>query len=131
MKNLKITLGALLLSFSFNFAMAQSVGERASAQTAQMDLQLGLASDQKAKVEELNFAIFDKNEAVKNDPSMSAEVKKQAIEGNNQARIQMLSTILSPEQYQMYINSQNQGNVRESKREVKTLEIAPVKISEN
>jgi hypothetical protein len=131
MKNLKITLGALLLSFSFNFAMAQSAGERATAQTTKMDLQLGLASDQKAKVEELNLMIINKNDAVQNDLNMSADVKKQAIKGNNEGRLNLLSEILTPEQYKMYVNSETQGKVRESSREVKTLQLTPVTPAQN
>ncbi|MDD2983369.1 MAG: hypothetical protein PHQ74_08270 [Crocinitomicaceae bacterium] len=131
MKNLKITLGALLLSFSFNYATAQSIGDRATAQTEKMDVQLGLASDQKAKVAEINFAIIDKNEAVMNDANMSAEVKKQAIQGNNEGRLQLLSTVLTPEQYKMYVDSQTQVKVRESSREIKSLKLAPVTPAEN
>lgn len=111
MKNLKITLGTLLLTLSVNYTMAQSIEEKATAQTEQMDNQLGLASDQKAKIEELNLAIFSKNEAIKNDPNMSETLKKQSTEGNNAARMDMLREVLTPEQYEMYEKSQAQPTI--------------------
>ncbi len=109
MKNLKITLGALLLTMSFNFSMAQSVAERATAQTENMDIQLGLASDQKAKIADLNFGILDKNEAILNDANLSEEVKKESIDGNNEARLEILRGILTAEQYEIYKKSLTRG----------------------
>ncbi len=106
MKNIKITIGALLLMMAFNFSMAQSVSEKATAQTEKMDSELGLASDQKARIAELNFGIMDKNEAILNDPKMSEEVKKQSIQGNNDSRLEILRGILSPEQYEAYKKSE-------------------------
>ncbi len=102
MKNLKITLGTLLLTLSVNFTMAQTIEEKAAAQTEQMDIQLGLASDQKANIAALNHAILSKIESIKNDPNMSEDLKKQSIDGNHEGRMDMLREILTPEQFDTY-----------------------------
>ena len=134
MKNLKITLGALILIMSANFSMAQSVGEKATAQTEQMNVQLALSSDQKARIAELNFGIFDKNEAIIKDNSMSEELKKQSIEGNNEARLEILRGILTNEQYEVYKKSEHEksskvssGNVKASEKEIKPATLSPSK----
>lgn len=125
MKNVKITLGVILLTMSVNFSMAQSVSEKATAQTEKMELELGLASDQKARISDLNFGILSKNDAIINDPNMSEEVKKQSIQGNNDSRLEILKGILTQEQFDIYKKSEakkgaqiSTGNVKMSKMKV-------------
>ena len=134
MRNLKITLGALLIAMSANFSMAQSNVDKATAQTEQMNVQLALSSDQKARIAELNFGIFDKNEAIIKDNSMSEELKKQSIEGNNEARLEILRGILTNEQYEVYKKSEHEksskvssGNVKASEKEIKPATLSPSK----
>ena len=121
MKNLKITIGALLLTMSVNFSMAQDIKQKATSQTESMTTQLGLTAEQKAKVSELNFGIFDKNEAISKDANMSQEVKNESTKSNNEARIEILRQILTAEQHEMYVkslsksNASNKNTVKEAK----------------
>lgn len=102
MKTLKITLATLALTLFANFSMAQQESktpeEIAANHTEKLAEKLLLTPDQKAQVAEINLAIVRKNEAVKADKNMSEETRTQSIQGNNDARIQMIKPILNAEQ---------------------------------
>lgn len=100
MKTLKITLAALSFCLMANLSMAQTATaeEKAAKQTEKMSTELVLTPEQRAQVADINLNIERKNEAVRNDQSMSEETKKQSYQGNNDARIQMIKPLLTPEQ---------------------------------
>jgi hypothetical protein len=86
---------------------------------------LGLSSDQKARISELNFGILDKNEAITKDQNMSDEVKKQSIQGNNEARLEILRGILTPEQYELYIKPEMEFQSAKKGSRLDVSKIAP------
>lgn len=109
MKSLKITLATLTLALFANISVAQvengekkTPEERATAQTERMSEKLLLSPDQKAQVYDINLAIDRKNEAVRTDKNMSEETRKASVEGNNQARKDMIKAILNPEQVRKF-----------------------------
>lgn len=107
MKNLKLSIAAFALTLVANVAVAQqkpnsTPEERAAHQTEKMSEKLLLTPEQKAKVSEINLAILQKNEAIRNDQNLTPETKKESVKGNNEARVQMIKAILTPEQLQKF-----------------------------
>lgn len=108
MKKLTVLLiGLTLLSASINPVNAQekvkkTAEQRATALTDRMDKALSLTAEQKTKITELNLGIAKKNEAIRNDPKMTKEAKKQGLEANQAARNANLKTILTADQYTKY-----------------------------
>lgn len=107
MKNLKLSIAAFALTLVANVAVAQqkpnsTPEERAAHQTEKMSEKLLLTPEQKAKVSEINLAILQKNEAIRNDQNLTPETKKESVKGNNEARAQMIKAILTPEQLQKF-----------------------------
>lgn len=107
MKNLKLSIAAFALTIFANVAVAQhepalTAEQKAAKQTEKMSEKLLLSPEQKAKVAEINLAIVQKNEAVRNDANLSPETKKESIKGNNEARAQMIKALLNPEQLKKF-----------------------------
>jgi protein CpxP len=109
MKSLKITFGALTLTLFANVSIAQEQNgdkktpeQRATAQTEKMSEKLLLSPEQKTQVYDINLAIDQKNEAVRADKNMSEETRKASIQGNNEARKDMIKAILNPEQLKKF-----------------------------
>ncbi|MCT4561563.1 MAG: hypothetical protein N4A41_09305 [Crocinitomicaceae bacterium] len=72
--------------------------ERAEKLTARMDKELQLTETQRAKVAELNYGIALKNEAIRNDATLTQEQKKERIKMNNDQRKIQLQNMLTAEQ---------------------------------
>ncbi len=109
MKSLKITFAALTLTLFANVSIAQDQNgekktpeERATAQTEKLSEKLLLSPDQKTQAYDINLAIDQKNEAVRADKNMSEETRKASIQGNNDARKEMIKAILNPEQLKKF-----------------------------
>lgn len=109
MKSLKITFAALTLTLFANVSIAQdqkgekkTPEERATAQTEKLSEKLLLSPDQKIQAYDINLAIDQKNEAVRADKNMSEETRKASIQGNNDARKEMIKAILNPEQLKKF-----------------------------
>ncbi|MFM7662275.1 MAG: hypothetical protein ACKO6A_06395 [Bacteroidota bacterium] len=99
MKILKfLTLGLLLISLTNVFGQKTSE-EKALAQTSKMKNELGLSDEQTEKVKEINLGIIKKNENIKSSADLSETQKKEIIKSNNQARMSMLKSVLTSEQY--------------------------------
>lgn len=99
MKLLKfLTLGLLLISLTNVFGQKTSE-EKAVAQTSKMKNELGLSDEQTEKVKEINLGIIKKNENIKSNADLSETQKKEIIKTNNQARMSMLKSVLTSEQY--------------------------------
>jgi hypothetical protein len=95
MKNFLMLL-ALALSISVG---AQTVEERATAQTDKMKTALNLSAEQYTKVYEINLGIIRKNDDIKNS-TYSDEVKKEIHRSNEHARRAMLKDVLTAAQYE-------------------------------
>ena len=109
MKSLKLTLAALTFTLFANVSIAQqgendkkTPEERATAQTDKMSEKLLFSPEQKSQVYDINLAIDRKNEAVRSDKNMSEETRKASIQGNNEARKDMIKAILNPEQLKKF-----------------------------
>lgn len=94
----------MALTLFANFSMAQEtpIEERVAAQTQAMAEKLSLTPEQKAQVGDINLAIARKNEAVRNDASMSEETKQQSYKGNKDARAQMIKPLLNADQLKTF-----------------------------
>lgn len=90
--------------------------ERAEMHTTRMANALELTADQRAKVAELNLGIALKNDAIRNDPNMSKELKQESIKGNNEARMAQLKNILNEEQYKKVLEFEAQRNAKKEAR---------------
>lgn len=88
-------------SFSFGQDLAKTPQVRAQEQTSMYTEKYNLTEEQKQKAYEINFGIEQKNEAIQSDANMSAETKQQALQGNLEAREQMIQSILTEEQKKM------------------------------
>ena len=111
MKNLKSLFIAVVLICTAHSLTAQeqtkkTPEERAKLQTDRMTKQLVLTADQQSKVAELNLGIAKKNESIRNNVNMTAEQKKESINGNIQAQNDVLKTILTLEQFEKHKKSQ-------------------------
>lgn len=90
--------------FTFNMvsiAQTQTPEQRAKAQTEKMTTELTLSTSQVTSVYEVNYGIILKNEAMRN-ATYTEDVKKQAIQQNNEARKSMLKSILTVDQYRLF-----------------------------
>ena len=136
MKSLKITFAALTLTLFANISIAQEQNgekktpeERATAQTEKMSEKLLFSPEQKTLVYEINLAIDQKNEAVRNDKNMSEETRKASIQGNNDARKDMIKAILNPEQLkkseEMEVKRDSRRETKLVKKDVKMMEQKP------
>lgn len=142
MRSLKITFAALTLTLFANVSIAQDQSgdqktpeERATAQTEKMSQKLLLSPEQKVQVYDINIAIDQKNEAVRSDKNMSEETRKASIQGNNDARKDMIKAILNPEQLKKFEEMEAQRSGRQhsklvknnfNKMEQKTVPVVPV-----
>lgn len=72
--------------------------ERAEKLTSKMEQELQLTENQRAKVAELNYGIALKNDAIRNDASLTQEQKKERIKMNNDQRKAQLQMMLTAEQ---------------------------------
>jgi hypothetical protein len=136
MKSLKITFAALTLTLFANISIAQEQNgekktpeERATAQTEKMSEKLLFSPEQKTQVYDINLAIDQKNEAVRNDKNMSEETRKASIQGNNDARKDMIKAILNPEQLkkseEMEVKRDSRRETKLVKKDVKMMEQKP------
>jgi protein CpxP len=126
MKSLKITFATLTLTLFANVSIAQDQNvekktpeERATAQTEKMSEKLLLSPEQKVQVYDINLAIGQKNEAVRKDKSMSEETRKASIQGNNDARKEMIKAILNAEQLNKFEEMEVKRDARQEKKLVK------------
>ena len=96
-----ILLSIAILTFNMvSIAQTQTPEQRAKAQTEKMTTELNLSTSQVASVYEVNYGIILKNEAMRN-ATYTEDVKKQAIQQNNEARKSMLKSILTVNQYRL------------------------------
>lgn len=79
-----------------------SAADRATRLTAKMTKQLDLTTEQAGLISDINLGIAAKNEAIRNDQSLSADQKKQLIDANNKARIEMCKAHLTPAQIEKF-----------------------------
>ncbi len=137
MRGLKITFAAFTLTLFANVSIAQDQNgdkktpeERATAQTEKMSEKLLLSPEQKVQVYNINIAIDQKNESVRNDKNMSEETKKASLKGNNDARKDMIKAILNPEQLKKFEEMDANRDARYDKKmqkvDFKKLEQKPV-----
>lgn len=75
-----------------------SAADRATKLTAKMTKQLDLSTEQAGFISDINLGIAAKNEAVRNNQSLTAEQKKEMLAANNTARIEMCKAHLTPAQ---------------------------------
>lgn len=103
---------------------APSAADRATRLTAKMTKQLDLTTEQAGFISDINLGIAAKNEAVRNDQSLSAEQKKQLIEANNSARIEMCKAHLTPAQIEKFdqLLKEHAAKVDQKKAENKSTE---------
>ncbi len=125
MKNLKFILAGMILFMTALNSTAQereqmTAQERAAKQTERMTTELQLTADQRQKIEEINLGVIMKNDAVRNDPNMSDELKRESVKQNNLARKELFRTILTAEQFSKLEEMERTRSV--NKKELKKME---------
>lgn len=125
MKNLKFILAGMILFMTALNSTAQereqmTAQERAAKQTERMTTELQLTADQRQKIEEINLGVIMKNDAVRNDPNMSDELKRESVKQNNLARKELFRTILTAEQFTKLEEMERTRSV--NKKELKKME---------
>jgi Spy/CpxP family protein refolding chaperone len=81
---------------------APSAEERATKQTENMAVELNLTPEQKEQIYAINLGVIQKNDAIRANTEMSSELKRQSVVGNNNARRDMIMSVLTPEQKPKY-----------------------------
>jgi hypothetical protein len=102
------------ISWGYSQTTESTPEEKAAILTEKMTTKLGLNADQQSKVAEMNLGIAMKNDAVKKNEAMTAEQKQAAIQGNNDARRGYFKLILTEDQYNQFVEMEN--NVMEMKK---------------
>lgn len=111
---------ASMTSFGQETEQKMTVEERAANQTERLSTELSLTEDQKAKIAEINLGIVTKNDAIRNNATMTEELKRESIKGNNDARRSQYSTVLTPEQLVKY--DEMEKAQKEKRKEIKRVE---------
>jgi hypothetical protein len=114
MKKFKSIIAIGLFTIVSTAALAQqatlTAEEKATKQTENMAIELGLTPEQKETIYAINLGVIQKNEAIRADMGMSSELKRQSIQGNNDARREMVMNVLTPQQKPKYEQlEKNQG----------------------
>jgi hypothetical protein len=79
-----------------------SLEERARKKTDHMTEHLGLSEEQEEQVYQLNLKVGQKIKAIKDNPEMSEEKKKEFIQGNRKDFKTVLTSILTAEQMEKF-----------------------------
>jgi len=126
MKSMKSIFAGIFIVFASISAIGQvttekmTAEERAAKQTEHMSTELSLTADQKVKIAEINEGIVVKNDAIRNNPTMTEELKRESIKGNNDARRAQYSNVLTPEQLVKY--DEMEKAQKEKRKEIKRVE---------
>ena len=76
--------------------------ERATASAQKMTTKLGLDVTQKTKIYDINLGIAQKNDAIRNNTSLTREQKMAQLKENQTARNAQYKEVLNSEQYAKY-----------------------------
>jgi hypothetical protein len=130
MRVLNVLLVGIALLFGTTTLSAQekvnkTAKERAEMHTEKMTKELNLTPDQKTKVSELNLGVEMKNEAIHSDKNMSEETKKASYQGNNDAKMAQLKTILTEEQYKKVLTQHAEMKAKKMESKSTNVKIAP------
>ncbi|MES2799463.1 MAG: hypothetical protein V4638_05570 [Bacteroidota bacterium] len=130
MKNIKLILAAFLMTTTFAVsAQEQTVQQKATIQTEQMAVQLSLSEQQKTQIHEINLGVMQKNDAVKQDASMTPEVKVESLKQNDQARIDLINLVLTDEQKAKFAESNAKSKAQIERGTVRQLQVHPTNIA--
>lgn len=101
-----------------------SAADRATRLTAKMTKQLDLTTEQAGLISDINLGIAAKNEAIRNNQSLTAEQKKEIIAANNTARIEMYKAHLTPAQIEKFdqLQKEHAAKVAQKKAEYNSTE---------
>lgn len=123
MKALKLILASVLISFGVNAQKANvkkvekkeiAPEQRAKMQTEKMKSELNLSNEQYDKAYQINLGIVQKNQALQ-EQKMTTEERKNAIRMNHEARMSMLKSVLTAEQYTKMQEKLREGKPAEEK----------------
>lgn len=78
---------------------SESAEKRAEKMTNELEAPLNLTGIQKQKLYEVNLGVEWKNDAIRNDASMSKEEKTKRIQSNLDQKRKVYEQILEPEQF--------------------------------
>ncbi|MDR0802476.1 hypothetical protein [Fluviicola sp.] len=80
----------------------QTAEQRATSMTERMSTQLSLDDAQKAKIQEINLGVVKKNEAIRENTSLTHEQKFAQMKENHTACAAQYKTVLTSDQYIKY-----------------------------
>ena len=123
MKALKLILASVLISFGVNAQKANvkkvdkkelAPEQKAKMQTEKMKSELNLSNEQYDQAYQINLGIVQKNQALQ-EQKMTTEERKNAVRMNHEARMSMLKSVLTAEQYTKIQEKLREGKPAEEK----------------
>lgn len=97
--------------------------ERAERQTMRMEKELELTPDQKNKVAVLNKGVAQKNQAIRDDQTITKEQKKERLRMNHEQRKGMLKEILTDSQYAKMEQKEEEKKAKKAEMKAKHAEM--------
>ena len=82
-----------------------AVAQYSQENTNQLATDLGLNADQVAQIQNLNEKVIGKIQAIQNNAEMTDAKKREFIRGNKEDHKRVMSTILTPQQFDAYLDS--------------------------
>lgn len=129
MKSLKLALFALVLTCTSSIVYTQEIVNtpeaKAAKQTEHLTNELALTASQQEQIYAINLGIIQKNDAIRENASMTSELKTESIKQNNEARKQLIKDVLTPEQNEKF-DSMEKNQLQRKKQINRTIE-KPVK----
>lgn len=105
-----------IVHFSFSQSSNDIVTneDKAKSETAQLAEKLKLSNDQQEQIYYINLGIIQKNEAIVADKTLTKEQQAEYVKGNDDAKKEMIKSVLTPEQRAIFENTKQTGSVRNS-----------------
>ncbi|AEA44912.1 hypothetical protein [Fluviicola taffensis] len=110
--------------------------QRATGLTQKMTAKLGLDETQKTKIQNINLGIAQKNDAIRNNTSLSRDEKRTQLKETQTSRNSQYKEVLSADQYAKYEawekeKREKMQEKRAEKKDTKGGKVAPVEGSED
>jgi hypothetical protein len=106
----------LIISFAqISFGQDKEVvtnEDKAKHETTQLAEKLKLSNDQQEQIYYINLGIIQKNEAVLADKTLTKEQQAEYLKGNDDAKKEMIKSVLTPEQRAIFENTKQSGSMR-------------------
>ena len=107
-KQIILSTALVFTTSTFTFSQTEDVNTneyKAKQEAAQLSEKLALSNDQKEQVYYISLGINQKNEAIIADKNLTKEQQAEYLKGNEDAKKEMIKSVLNPEQRAKYENT--------------------------